>query len=278
MKDLPPKYFILIIVCLLCLEASCSSDSLLLKQKNEASYFSFTAGYRIPVNKNNIINSGHGLYLEGGINPGNLISRRTLIGLYIGFAFQDKLWATSFDQNFSQTYAASIDHENFSGIDSAIISSSAELFKTKKGTSRLQPGCETNSFHNYSMYYGLQFNLPLKYSPVIKVYKGTTRSYFQGDGSIATKEKDFNIFELRRDMYGFELFFSLTTLKRKDHLFKKIGLSIYAEYCDFRNGSLYFYDGTSKRDLKLSQFTDNSFREKYKAEIYSGVKLSFFVF
>lgn len=261
-----------------CIKANAFPDSLSLKQKTEKSFFSFTAGYRVPITKNNIINSGHGLYLEDGVNPGNFISRNTILGLFAGFGFQDKLWATSFGQEFSNDYAAAIDHEELSGIDSAIITSSAGLFKTKKGTAILIPGCETGSFHNYTMYYGIQFKLPCKYAPVIKLYKGTTRSYFYGDGSIATTEKDFNIFELRRDMYGGELFFTLKNITCKDNLIRKIGLSIYAEYCDFRNASLYFYDGVNRKNIRLSHFTNNSFREKYRREIYGGFKLSFFVF
>jgi hypothetical protein len=147
------------------------SDSLFFskcRSSKETSLFLFTAGYKIPVNKNIIINSGHGLYLEAGINSGRLISKNLVLGLYAGWAFQDRLWSTSFNKNFSNDYSASIiKDQNYTGLDSAVIYSRTDLLKNTKGSSVTLPGCEMQSFHNYSYYYGVVLRLPYKYAPII---------------------------------------------------------------------------------------------------------------
>lgn len=248
---------------------SLSQRKLLVKQ----SPVFFTVGYRVPLNKNKIINSGHGLYTEGGINLGRWISKNLVLGLYGGFAFQDRSWSTSFNQNFSDEYGASIKKDQqFSGLDSAVIFSSASLFKTRKGSSITMPGCETNSFHNYSLYYGLIFKLPLKYFPILKIYKGTTRSYYMGDGYIASKQKEFNIFELRRIMYGCEAVIIAIPFKKIN---ASLGLSIYYEHCNFYNSTLYFYDGSESRNIPLQNFINSSFLTKYKNETAWGMKINF---
>lgn len=265
-----------------------ASDSLFFsknRSSKESSLFLFTAGYKIPVNKNIIINSGHGLYIEGGVNPGHLISKNLVFGFYVGWAFQDRLWSTSFNQNFSNDFSASINKEqNYSGLDSAVIYSSSDLLKNTKGNSITLPGCEMKSFHNYSYYYGVVLKLPYKYVPIIKLYTGTTRTYYQGSGNIATKQKDYNIFEIRRIMYGCELVIFkgvqnlLSNKIKKRPSNKNTGaLSVYYESCNFSNSSLYFYDGINRTEIALRRFTNTSFLNKYKNEIAWGLKLSFFI-
>lgn len=268
--------------------ANACSDSLLFskfKLSKESSAFLFTAGYKMPVNKNTIINSGHGLYLEGGLNPGRLISKNLVFGIYVGWAFQDRLWSTSFNQDFTNDFKASISKDqNFTGLDSAVISSSSDLFKNTKGNSITLPGCEMKSFHNYSYYYGVVLKLPYKYIPIIKLYTGTTRSHYQGGGNIATNQTDYNIFELRRVMYGCELVIFkgvqnlLTGKNQKKHSNRHTGaLSVYYESCNFSKSSLYFYDGINRTDIALNKFTNSSFLNKYKNEVSLGFKISFYI-
>ncbi len=248
------------------------SDPDSLKQ-NCRSFFLFNAGYRMPVNKAMVINSGHGLYMEGGLNLGDLVSKNSIIGLYAGFGFQDRLWTTSFNKNFSDDYTRAINTETLSGVDSSIITSSASLFRNIHGRAPLQLGCETKSFHNYSLYYGIILKMPCRFSPILKLYQGSTRSHYQGDGSIATKEKDFNIFELRRKMYGCEMAFPVT-IHKCNGLKNIISISAYTEYSDLNTSSLYFYDGTEIKNIALSNFTNTSFRNRYRNEFYYGFKLS----
>lgn len=265
-----------------------NSDSLFASKygaSKESSLFLFTVGYKMPVNKNIIINSGHGLYFEGGINPGRLISKNLVIGIYAGWAFQDRLWSTSFNQNFSNDFNISVNKEqNFTSLDSAVISSSTDLLQNTNGSSATLPGCEMKSFHNYSYYYGIVIKVPYKYVPIIKLYTGTTRTHFQGAGNIATKQKDFNIFELRRVMYGCELvifkgFQGLLNKKSlKKYSNKNTGaLSVYYESCNFSNSSLYFYDGTERTNIPLKKMMNASFLNKYKNETSCGFKLSFYI-
>jgi hypothetical protein len=240
--------------------------------------FLFSAGYRLPVNKNIIINSGNGLYMEGGINFGPLISKDIVLGFYGGIALKDRFWSTSFNQDFVNDYKASINKEH-TGIDSAIIFGSAELFKTAKGSDRTVPGCETRAFHNYSFYYGLIFSFPYKYFSGIKVYMGTTRSHFRGDGYLITKEKDYNIIELRRKMYGVELcvFNKKINYKKAKSpgINKSFCINFYCENCNFHNSFLYFDDGDIKKSIPLRYYTTTSFLNKYNTEIAWGAKLFF---
>ncbi len=236
----------------------------------------------MPMNENTIINSGRGLYFEGGMNPGILISKKLVLGFYAGWAWKDKLWSTSFNSDFVNDYRSSVDLEpHFSSLDSTVILSSKELISNANGRSIPIPGCGAGSFNNFSIYYGIVLRLPYKYIPTLKLYTGVTRSHFQGDGNIATKEKEFNVFQLRRAMYGCELivFKGLQRVSQcrdwKYPVRKNIGqLSLYYESCDFYNSSLYFYDGNQHTDIPLKKFMAPSFLEKYKTEVSWGFKLS----
>ena len=285
------KNFILIIVLINYIPEGLSQtslDSLLTATKTVAkpsSLFLLTAGYRIPVNSSKINNSGHGIYLEGGINAGYLISKQNVIGLYAGWGFMDKLWNTSFNQNFSNDYSASVKKENnFSKTDSIIINSSVELFKTKKGTSDIAPGCQMNSFNNYSLYFGIVIKLPYKYLPTLKLYKGTMRSYHKGEENVLDNNSDYSIFELRRNMYGCELMIlnldqilHSSKIKKTTNKNRSAGLSIYYENYDFYNSNLYYYDGISKTTLSLKEFISSEFLNKYRNEFNAGFKLCFYI-
>ena len=65
-------------------------DSLFTSKKEELklnNFFILTAGYRLPISKSKINNSGHGLYIEGGINIGYLLSQKHVFGLFAGWGF-----------------------------------------------------------------------------------------------------------------------------------------------------------------------------------------------
>ncbi|MES2394510.1 MAG: hypothetical protein V4549_00820 [Bacteroidota bacterium] len=278
--------FIISIISISSILGAAKPDSLFcskFKPIQRSALFLFTAGYRMPVNENTIINSGRGLYFEGGLNPGILLSKKLVLGFYAGWAWKDKLWSTSFNSDFVNDYRSSLDLEpHFSSLDSTVILSSKELISNADGRSIPIPGCGAKSFNNFSIYYGIVLRLPYKYLPTLKLYTGVTRSHFQGDGNLATKDKEFNVFQLRRAMYGCELvvFRGLQRVSQcpgwKYPLSKNIGqLSLYYESCDFYNSSLYFYDGNQRTDIPLKKFMAPSFLEKYKTEVSWGFKLSF---
>lgn len=195
----------------------------------------------------------------------------------------DKLYSTSFNPRFSNDYENSIDKENnITGLDSIIINSSINLVKNTKGTSNLMPGCEMKSFHNYSMYYGIIFKAPFKYFPTLKIYKGTLRNHYQGDGNISTFGKDYNIFEFRHSVYGFEIMVLdlETIIKIKNKTQNKnrgVGLSIYYETINLNNSSLYFNDGETRRTISLKKYTSSTFLNKYNRENSFGIRVCYFV-
>ncbi|MFY9308311.1 MAG: hypothetical protein WAQ28_04595 [Bacteroidia bacterium] len=254
------------------------------KSSAQSSLLLFTAGYRMPVNKATVINSGHGIYLEAGINPGYFASKKLVVGFFAGWAWKDRLWATSFNSDFVKGYRSSIDVEShFSTLDSAVIYASADAFETKKGTSVPLPGCEMSSFHNQSFYYGTLLRLPYRYLPALKLYMGLTSSFLQGPGDMVTKRKDFNVLQLKRAMYGCELilfrgFQRTSSGNEKYPLQNNIGmLSLYFESHDFYNARLDFYDGEQSTIIALKRFLPASFLEKYRTENMWGIKLSFAV-
>jgi hypothetical protein len=226
------------------------------------------------VTKSNVISSGHGVYLEAGINPGKFISDKLILGLYAGWGWRGTAWSTSFSSSFTSDYKNSLSYSEgaFSETDRTIINSSARLFEERKGTSIAMPGCETSSFHNYSVYYGVVIKLPYRYSPVIKLYRGSTRSYYMGN-KIVTSDQDYNIFELRRAMHGCEVMF-FRGLQLKEHLNAGC-LSVYAENNSMKRSELYFTDGNITRSLPLGDFTNSSFLNKYKNDFTVGLRLSF---
>jgi hypothetical protein len=123
------------------------------------------------------------------------------------------------------------------------------------------------------LYYGYLINTLLSF----KIYTGTTCSYFQGEGNRASKQKDYNIFELRRVMYGCELVIFkgfqniLNNHDRKKCPNKNTGaVSVYYESCNFSNSTLYFYDGSDRINISLKRFASPSFLHKYKNEVSWG--------
>ncbi|MCW3077763.1 MAG: hypothetical protein JWO32_2372 [Bacteroidetes bacterium] len=254
------------------------------RPSNESSLFLFTAGYKLPLNKATIINSGHGLYIEAGINAAKFFSTKTVVAIYGGYALMDRLWSTSFNSNFINDYQNTYNPEaGLSTLDSAVASSFSRVMAEHTGKSLTAPGCEMNSFHNYSLYYGVLLKLPYRYSPVLKLYTGFTRSHLQGASGLATIKNDYNIFQLRRSMVGAELIlfrgFQSTFSKSNksvNHL-NSGALSIYYEANNLSNASLYFDDGKQQTSIALKKVSSASFLSKYKAENYWGLKLSFFI-
>jgi hypothetical protein len=244
----------------------------------------FTAGYRVPIGRSPVINSGHGIYLEAGINPARLITKKMIAGVFVGLAWKDNLWNTSFNKEFTRDYTTAIDREApLNTLDSAVVTGSGSLFAEKKGTSVTMPGCEMNSFHNYSLYYGAIVKLPFKHIPFLKLYKGTTRTHYQGPGDLITKQKEYNILQLRRAMYGCEVLFvnPLAIFYHKRNVPKylqKTGISIYYEYCNFYESQLYFDDGEQKTTVRLKNFSSQGFLNKYRNEHQYGCKISFNLF
>jgi hypothetical protein len=240
----------------------------------------FTAGYRLPIVNRSVINSGHGIYTEAGFNPGAFLSDKAILGIFAGWGWKDNLWSTAFDGNFVRDYKQAIDHDLVeSHLDSAIIAASAQLFETRKGSSPTMPGCEMRSFHNYTLYYGLVVKLPYRYSPTLKIYRGTTRSHYQGASGLITAGRNYNIVQLRRAMYGCELMMlnPLGIVQGKDvsKALKRLGLSLYYEYCDFKTSELHFNDGETRRSISLKQFLPGSFFDKYRNEHQFGCKFSY---
>jgi hypothetical protein len=270
------KYFSVTVVIFPLLLSSRGDSASVMLCRADAPILIFSAGYRMPLSRSVILNSGHGLSLEAGVNAGRLISKRMIIGLYAGWNWKDMLWSTSFNHAFTQAYKTSGKEDaGFSSLDSSIISNSASLFESKKGNSLTMPGCEMNSFHNYSLYYGLLIKLPRAYIPALKIYTGFTRSQFLGAGEIVTHHKDYNIFELRRAMRGCELIiFHGMCINGK---IKTGSLSFFYESYNFSNASLYFSDGETRRNILLRNYMSASFMNQFKREIVYGVKLSFSV-
>lgn len=237
-----------------------------------------SVGYRLPAINSTVINSGHGVSIEAGINPAAFIFKHTTIALYGGWSWRDNLWSTRFKDDFVKQYKNSINTEGVTELDSAIIASSASLFETQKGRSVAMPGCETKSFHDYSLYYGIWLKLPFKYIPSIKVYKGTTRSHYQGSAGLITPEGDYNILQLRRDMHGCEVMLhdpvGMLYHKRTSCL-SKIAVSIYCEQYNFYSSELHFNNGDQKRTIALTAFTNRTFFHKYKSDYRLGCKISF---
>jgi hypothetical protein len=90
---------------------------------------------------------------------------------------------------------------------------------------------------------------------------------------IVTSDKDYNIFQLRRKLYGAEIM-AFRGLQLGEHL-NAGALSFYFENNNLSEGELYFSDGTTERKLPLKTFTSSSFLNKYKNDPCFGIRLSF---
>src|SRR5688572_3306780 len=92
------------------------------KAPEASSPVTFSCSYRMPVNRNILISSGHGLSVELGINPLAFFSGNRLLGIYCGMGMKDRLWNTAFDRDFVTDYTGSTEDINHTSIDSSIIS------------------------------------------------------------------------------------------------------------------------------------------------------------
>jgi hypothetical protein len=239
----------------------------------------FTAGYRLPVTKPMIINSGQGLYVEAGINPLWFAAKKIGFGVFGGYALKDNFWNTSFNSQFVSDYDAAVNTErHYSTLDSALIATSRQLFAAKK--TNTQAGCGTNSFHNYSLYYGILFKVPMRAGVYVKLYTGSTRSHYRGTTEITTKGN--NNIQFRRKMYGGELMLRdplalVFKSKRYHPSLVNFGIGMYYEFIDMYTASLFFSDGDQRAIIALKQFTSSAFISKYRCEQLYGFKLSYSV-
>ncbi|MBL7933831.1 MAG: hypothetical protein JNL60_18145 [Bacteroidia bacterium] len=229
-------------------------------------------GYRIPIETGKIIRSGHGMAIELGLNPGMFIQKDLVLGMFGGWAWRDVMWSSFFHEDFKRDYNTQVNDQidNLShSPDSSIIKTSNYLFSNQRGKAPLAPNCETKSFHDYSLYYGLMVALPFKNSPLLKVYAGYTRAHFQGDGKFEGKQYDYTIFQLRRPMQGLELMlFRGFSFKRTD-IYKHgdlrlAALSLYYEQSNFTKSGLYFDNGEYTRNIALEKFCSAEFLKNYK--------------
>lgn len=272
---LHPALILFLTLCSTLLHCKPVTDSITHIPVKKPSLFIFAAGYRTPVNKQKIINSGHGFYVEGGINSAYFFPEKIQLGVFAGWAMTDKLWSTSFNNSFISDYSKAITTEQrFSEFDTALIHLSSKLMATKKGRSLTMPGCEMQSFHNYSLYYGLVFKFPARFSPLLKIYTGSTRSHYQGPGGLIG-DGDYTIIRLKRKMMGCEILLTQLINTPRHVIFSRIGFGFYYEYCNFTTAALNGDTGTQSSDISLSRYTSSSFLQKYKHEHAFGIKLSF---
>lgn len=272
------KVFLLLLVPCYLAAGPGDSSFVLRKSAEYNSLLLFNLGYRLPVVNSEVINSGHGVAIEAGVNPAAFIFKRTIIALYGGWSWKDNLWSTGFSDNFTRHYKNSLNIEQQTNeLDSAIIASSVYLFENRKGRSLTMPGCEMASFHDYALYYGIWLKLPFKYLPSIKIYKGTTRAHYQGGAGIITLSEEYTILQLRRDMHGCEVMLHdpVGILYGKGaSWFSKMAISLYFEHYNFYSSELHFNDGDQKRNIALTSFTRNDFLQKYKSDYRLGCKIS----
>jgi hypothetical protein len=225
----------------------------------------------MPCNRNIVINSGHGLYFETAVATARVSDSKILLGIYGGWSWMDRAWNTSFNKTFAADYRGALNPEHrLEGFDSSLVFAFSKLL-SRKGTDLIAPGCAMQSFHNYSLYYGLIFKLPGKTQPTIKIYTGFVRSHLLAAQVIT--DGDYNIFQLRRRMYGSEIIvFSGWKLKKSN---SSTGLlSLYAECASIKNASLYFSDGSLQKEIKLKNFAGEQFLQKYQSAWTFGFRVS----
>lgn len=266
---------ILLLQCILCfghlsLNAEFNPDSALKRSGNKAPLFLYTVGYRSPVTMSKIIRSGHGVYMEAGVNMAKLFSKKGVVGLFAGWGMMDRLWNSSFTTGFIRDYQNAINTERtLPANEFQIIHSSSDLIASQKGRAPAIPGCSTNSFHDYSLYYGLIFKLP-DIPAFVKLYTGSTRSHYQEIKSSA--EGPYYILQFRRALYGCEFLVS-GFIKSRCPIFKRLGCSLYYEYCNFRTATLYADRGGTTTSIPLRIYTNSNFLNKYRHEQLLGVKV-----
>lgn len=231
---------------------------------------SLKIGYRQLISQGPIINSGNGLYFEPHLHLDRNFKVHPKITLFAGWGWQDRLRSTSFAQKFAGDYRAEVFSERNSGLsDSAIIHQSAGFINNMRGKSGLTPGCNTNSFHDYELYYGLGYEWPGPMNPVLRVFRGALRSHYQG----AADGYDYEIYQFRRNYWGFDLSVSKAFLATATKKGIRPGIGIFAMISNLRTATIYYDNGDMSRKILLRNFVSDHFSRTYAHELRSGLRV-----
>ncbi|MBL4706168.1 MAG: hypothetical protein JKY54_16700, partial [Flavobacteriales bacterium] len=160
--------------------------------------FSGFIDYRIPVNKSKINSSNKGVNVEFSFDFSRLFSETGWLSLYAGWGWTDKLWLTEFKEDFANDFDESNSFGSFSGLDSSGLSRLQSDFHWLKQRDVPLPSYHSG-FHETNLYYGISITPKNVSLPVLKIYKGNTKT-IGGIDRVCVDGGEFGFHIIRRPL------------------------------------------------------------------------------
>jgi hypothetical protein len=232
----------------------------------------------------NVLNSGKGIGLELGFNPGYFFNRHLLLGVFGGIAMRDILYNTGFKSSYRNDFNQAFNGSGFHGNDSLVVNQVASYINT-------------GSFHDQEIYYGIIFRLPYKWAPVVKVYTGQlnwvykTQYHLPVTPSSETRNDNDHYNISHTIKWGAEVFLfgghtritdygALPFSKKKPHLFSThvLPLSFFIERIGSEQSKFNWEDGQISVTIPANKILSPAFMQKYSANFYYGFRIFFGTF
>ncbi len=227
-----------------------------LKKDTNAPYAYLYGGFHLQyITPSRISTSGQGTTAGLGLNIGRFFTKKFHLGIYGSIKNRELFWPSHFQSAFAGDLADQANYNALGNNDSMLASYFVRTTRKKGelgGCGRLQ--------------YGISFSLPIKYFPLIKIYKGNVNELINKDASISKLTEDKDWIYMGYHITGIELalLYNHKNIKRIQE--GGIPLSV----------NLFFEQNTLKKsyinNIDLHSFLDESFFAKYKKDYRFGIK------
>lgn len=256
---------------------------------NSQTFWDVSVAYRMPVNKNNIHASGHGLSLDFYFFPLKYDTERKFnFAILGGWMLQDKLWNNRFNKDFAKAYKDHLIRSNFSGIDSLGVARLANEIETYHGWD-VPLASYHYGIHEKGYYGGFQIFAGNNARYSLKLYAGYKIAHAGMDydstcispGSTNSLTTEYGMMYFKRPLFfGGEI--SLKPFKKEFWKFRKasenIFISFFYEYSDFSKSKFKYWSGCEGTDyIPISEILPSDILNRYKKDVRFGLRLGVFL-
>lgn len=206
-----------------------------------------------------ISNTGHGIMVPGlGINIARAFTKKIHLGLYGTFKPRGLIMAGTINPDFASALNSNANYDNLNHNDSIVASyfvNSSSQKRSLGGSGRYQ--------------YGICFYLPIKYFPLIKIYKGSTIELVDIGSNYTVQQivgnSDWTYFHY--NTYGMELTL-IYNYKYKNNWNQTIFPFSVAVFCEKNR-----INSSDVNGIKLNSFLNDSFFDQYANSYRFGIKV-----
>lgn len=253
------------------------------------SFWDISVGYRMPVNKNSIHQSGHGIAWDFYFFPlKNDAERKVNFAILGGWTWKDRLWNNKFNKDFASNYKSNLNRTDFSGLDSLGVARLANEIEGYHGWEIPLPSYH-NGIHERSFYAGFQFFIEGGIRSSFKFYVGNKVSVAGIDydslcvspGSSNSLTSEFGYFYFKRPLFfGGEISLQpfSNIFKNEKFNWKQVSVSFFYEYADFTKSKFKYHSGCETTDyIPFDRILPSDILSRYKKDVRFGLRLGIFL-